>query len=172
MHSNLNIFILFRNHSLLRLAAQKHKYDLISIYMNNPIQFTGVAPNCQRFREDKIQDLPKNLSGASALGCLQTQTHFSSHCLIHLQFFFFRAQSSSIHCLNQQQAESPKQPMLHEAKLLEVLCCCRRTKIPNNGVKLPVISQSLLGSHAIKYFCVIVAQDKAHHLKHHKRFTF
>lgn len=84
MHSNLNLLILFRNHSLLRLAAQKHKYDLISIYMNNPIQFTGVAPNCHRFIEEKFQDLPKNFPGASALGCLQTQTHFSSHCLIHL----------------------------------------------------------------------------------------
>lgn len=59
--------------------------------MNNPIQFSGITPNCHRFIVDKIQDLPKN-SGASALGlsgCLQTQTHFSSHCLIHLYFFIF-----------------------------------------------------------------------------------
>lgn len=46
MHSNLSLLVLLRIHSLLRLVAQKQNYDLISVYVDNPMHFSGAVPNC------------------------------------------------------------------------------------------------------------------------------
>lgn len=55
IHSNSSLSALLRIHSLLKVVLQKYKCDLISVNMDNPIHFSGVAANCSDLYRIRIR---------------------------------------------------------------------------------------------------------------------